>query len=182
LEGRADSGGAETAAANPWETGTAHGRPTDGDPIGDDPPAPKWRAADLLDGNGETGKGARPRRRARTPDTGPATEGASAAPLPDAPAGRRRRSESPPDTRSRHGGESTHAGSSSRVPPTQWAWPKEPASPSSEPRAADTGSRTAWSASDLLDEGKHAGGRRRSRESARHGEATDDEAGRHYRP
>jgi hypothetical protein len=181
LEGRADSGGAETAAANPWETGTVHDRPTDGGPIGDDPPARKWRAADLLDGNGETGEGAGLRRRARTPDTVPATQGASA-PLPDAPAGRRRRSDSTLDTPSRHGGDNTHAGSSSRVPPTQWAWPKEPTSPSSEPWAGDTGSRTAWSASDLLDEGRHAGGRRRSRESARHGESTDDEAGRHYRP
>jgi hypothetical protein len=205
LAGRGESGGAETATADPWDTSSAHDRRADGDFIGDDPPARRWRAADLLDGgNAET---TRPRRRARTPDLAPATGGASA-PLPDAPTGRRRRGAStddtptgqrhaptPPDARhdrsggdtpSRHGGENRHAGTPSRVPPTQWAWPKEPTPPSSEPlparRAADAPSRAAWSASDLLDEGKHAGGRRRAPESARHGKPTDDEAGRHYRP
>jgi hypothetical protein len=187
LEGR---GAAEPATADPWETSTAHGRPTDGDGIEDDLPARKWRAADLL--TGET----RERPRTRTPDTRHATEGAPV-PLLDANAGRRRRSESTgdlptgrrhaPDARpdpstgdtpSRRGGENRHAGPPSRVPPTQWAWPKEPTTPPS----SDTDSRTAWSASDLLDAGKHAGGRRRAPESARHGAPTDDEAGRHYRP
>ena len=49
-------------------------------------------------------------------------------------------------------------------------------------RRAETAGRTAWAAADLLDEGRHAGGRRRAPESARHGKPTDDEAGRHYRP
>jgi hypothetical protein len=201
LAGRGESGGVETAAADPWDTSTAHDRPTDGDTYGGDPPARRWRAADLLDGRStQTGETARPRRRAPSPDFGPAAEDASAA-LPDAHTGRRRRGEptaatptgrrqvpTPPDTRpdrsaedtpSRHGGDNRHAGTTSRVPPTQWAWPKEEPTPSPEPLPAR---RAAWSAADLLDEGKHAGGRRRAPESARHGKPTDDEAGRHYRP
>jgi hypothetical protein len=165
---------------------------------------PKWRAADLLvRRNGDTEESTSTRRRDRARDAGERP----AAPLPDTRAERRHRSEpaesgsgrrhAPEDTQydpssshrddtaHRHGDENRHSGAPSRVPPTQWAWPKEPVPASSDPlptrRAADS-TDTPWSAADLLDEGKHAGGRRRARPSTRHGKPDDDDAGRHYRP
>jgi hypothetical protein len=88
------------------------------------------------------------------------------------------------DTPHRHGGADTYTPSPSRVPPTQWAWPKEPeAAPDPLPPVrADGGRRSAWAAADLLDQGAHAGGRRRARETAKHGKPDDEDAGRHYRP
>jgi hypothetical protein len=71
------------------------------------------------------------------------------------------------------------------VPPTQWAWPKEEPDPGRfEAVRAHRGTGSAWSAADLLEEGRHTG-RRRTREVARHGHPTeydDEAAGRHYRP
>ena len=75
-----------------------------------------------------------------------------------------------------------------RVPPTQWAWPKEPEPASAHTgtlagrRAADGGGRpAAWAAADLLDVGRHSGGRRRRSDPPRHGASDDPDAGRHHR-
>jgi len=68
------------------------------------------------------------------------------------------------------------------VPPTQWAWPKEPEADPLPPRRADSAGPSAWAAADLLDEGRPTGGRRRARETTRHGKPDDEDAGRHYRP
>jgi hypothetical protein len=141
---------------------------------GHDPAGGTWRAADLLDRR-DGGTGASARR--HTDDDG----------------GSGRRHASPPvdvrpdpvatdDTPHRHGGD-RYAPAPSRVPPTQWAWPKEPeAAPDPLPSArAEGGRRSAWAAADLLDEGAHAGGRRRAR-GTKHGKPDDEDAGRHYRP
>jgi hypothetical protein len=77
-------------------------------------------------------------------------------------------------------------GTAHRVPPTQWAWPKDPAAVNGEPEAS-TGKRAAdngpasWSAAELVDSPGY-GGRRRRSENGRHGEPDDLEPGRHHRP
>jgi hypothetical protein len=77
-------------------------------------------------------------------------------------------------------------GTTHRVPPTQWAWPKDPATVNGGPeastgkRAADTGP-ASWSAAELVDSPGY-GGRRRRSENGRHGEPDDLEPGRHHRP
>ena len=88
------------------------------------------------------------------------------------------------DAQPRHGGGNRHT-APPRVPPTQWAWPKDPDLSSAEAPRARGADDDAWSAADLLEDGRHAGGRRRAPESARHGRpdaghATD--AGRHHGP
>ncbi len=91
------------------------------------------------------------------------------------------------DAQPRHAGGNRHtAAPPPRVPPTQWAWPKEEPAPDPVPtrRSDDDVRPSAWSAADLLDEGRHAGGRRRKPEPTRHRGPTDDhaeDAGRHYR-
>ncbi len=88
------------------------------------------------------------------------------------------------DAQPRHAGGNRHT-SPPRVPPTQWAWPKEPDLGAAEAPRARGADDDAWSAADLLDEGRHAGGRRRAPESARHGRPDTDHAagaGRHYSP
>ncbi len=83
--------------------------------------------------------------------------------------------------------ENRHA-APTRVPPTQWAWPKEPAPATAEfdaqagRRAADGARPAAWSAADLLAVGRHGGDRRHRSEPPRHGAPDDAETGRHYRP
>jgi hypothetical protein len=141
---------------------------------GPDTAVGKWRAADLLDRRDAEAGGSGRRH----------TNDAGGSGRRHATAGSDVRSDPVPDDTPRRHGDDRHATSPSRVPPTQWAWPKEPeASPDPHPtRRADGGSRSAWAAADLLDEGRHAGGRRRARESTRHGKPDDEDAGRHYRP
>jgi len=88
------------------------------------------------------------------------------------------------DSGRRHDPAPTHADAAlpSRVPPTQWAWPKEPEADPLPPRRAESAGPSAWAAADLLDQGRHTGGRRRARETTRHGKPDDEDAGRHYRP
>jgi len=88
------------------------------------------------------------------------------------------------DSGRRHAPAPSHvdAAPPSRVPPTQWAWPKEPEADPLPPRRAESAGPSAWAAADLLDEGRHTGGRRRARETTRHGKPDDEDAGRHYRP
>ncbi len=88
------------------------------------------------------------------------------------------------DAQPRHGGGNRHT-APPRVPPTQWAWPKDPDLSSAEAPRARGADDDAWSAADLLEDGRHAGGRRRAPESARHGRPDADHAtgaGRHYGP
>jgi len=136
-----------------------------------------WRAADLLDRR-DDGMGASAQRHS----SGASASGQRHAPPP--PVDVRPDPVPADDTPHRHGGADTYTPSPSRVPPTQWAWPKEPeAAPDPLPPVrADGGRRSAWAAADLLDQGAHAGGRRRARETAKHGKPDDEDAGRHYRP
>ena len=133
-----------------------------------------WRVADLLDRrDGETGASAR-RHTSDDRGSGHAQPPVDVRPDPVS---------THTDTPHRHGGDDRSAPAPSRVPPTRWAWPKEPeAAPDPLPTVrADGGRRSAWAAADLLDEGAHAGGRRRARET-KHGKPDDEDAGRHYRP
>jgi hypothetical protein len=126
----------------------------------------RWRAADLLDRRSDAGDRVTGTRWRAAELLGRSDDGTHDAPP-------------------RHGGEDRRTVPPPRVPPTRWAWPKaEPELPPAlvpARRTADDDRRSMWSAADLLDEGKHAGGRRRKPEPARHS-APAEEAGRHRPP
>lgn len=75
-----------------------------------------------------------------------------------------------------------------RVPPTQWAWPKEQAQsrPSADAptgrRATERDAAAAWSAAELLDGGRPGAGRRHRRAAAPDRPAAGQDTGRHHRP
>jgi Protein of unknown function (DUF3710) len=175
-----------------------HGQPGD-EPLSAVPPSAGMRSYNA-------GDDARPgRRRApETPTTSTGRHGAETTPVrhrDDTPV--RHRDDVPvryrddasshhrDDASVRHGdAENRHAahhGPSPRVPPTQWAWPKEETPGDGSPHEAPSGRRaadtepTTWSAAELLD-ARNDGGRRRRSEAARHGHSGDPESGRHYRP
>ena len=145
--------------------------------------ASTWQAAELLDApaNHVEPDGPSPWRAAVSESGGSGPTGAKwlAADLLD-----QRHQSDDGDSGRRHAPAPTHtdAAPPARVPPTQWAWPKEPEADPLPPRRAEGSSHSAWAAADLLDEGRHTGGRRRARETTRHGKPDDEDAGRHYRP
>jgi hypothetical protein len=166
---------------------------------GHDDSSPRtWRAAELLKREREVSSpslhdtagpwGEEPKsvsRAERRRRSEAAREGAGRRSATRAETGRESRASHVGDEPPRHGGGSRHNATTPRVPPTQWAWPKEPEPAPSESARARRAGDDAWSAADLLDEGRHAGGRRRARESARHdapADPHDEDAGRHYRP
>jgi len=139
-----------------------------------------WQAAELLDAPADHAEPTR-WRAADSESGGSGHTGAKwlAADLLD-----QRHQSDDGDSGRRHAPAPTHADAAlpSRVPPTQWAWPKEPEADPLPPRRAESAGPSAWAAADLLDEGRHTGGRRRTRETTRHGKPDDEDAGRHYRP
>jgi len=142
-----------------------------------------WQAAELLNAPADPAEPDRPSRwRAAASESGGSGHtGAKwlAADLLD-----QRHQSDEDDSGRRHDPAPTHADAAlpSRVPPTQWAWPKEPEADPLPPRRAESAGPSAWAAADLLDQGRHTGGRRRARETTRHGKPDDEDAGRHYRP
>ncbi|MBV9921386.1 MAG: hypothetical protein JOY78_11115 [Pseudonocardia sp.] len=166
---------------------------------GHDDSSPRmWRAAELLEREREVSSpglddaappwGEEPKfvgRAERRRRSEAAREGAGRRSPVRAETGREGPSSHAGDEPSRHEGGSRHDATPPRMPPTQWAWPKDPEPAPSEFARARRAGVDAWSAADLLDEGRHGGGRRRARESARHDAPAhphDDDAGRHYRP
>jgi hypothetical protein len=147
---------------------------------GDGSTTSTWQAAELLDAPADHAQSTR-WRAADSESSGSGSTGAKwlAADLLD-----QRHQSDEDDSGRRHAPAPTHADAPlpSRVPPTQWAWPKEPEADPLPPRRAESAGPSAWAAADLLDQGRHMGGRRRARETTRHGKPDDEDAGRHYRP
>jgi hypothetical protein len=176
-----------TEAANTWHATEAPDRRT-GASSRHDSHQSKWLAADLLEPPPAPSAGRR-RRGATTHEelNRPADDGSGRRRVPTAAEpGLDESAEHLDDAEPRHLGGNRHTASPPRVPPTQWAWPKEEPDPGPfEAVRAHRDTGAAWSAADLLEEGRHTDGRRRTREAARHGRPTghdDEAAGRHYRP
>jgi len=182
LGSRAGSAEPAAEASNTWRAADAPDRRT-GASSRHESPERKWLAADLLEPPPASSAGRR--RRGATTHEELADDGSERRRVPTAAEPRLdERAGHLDDAEPRHRGGNRHT-SSPRVPPTQWAWPKEEPDPGPfEAVRAHRGTGAAWLAADLLEEGRHTG-RRRTREVARHGHPTDDDdeaAGRHYRP
>ena len=116
---------------------------------GDGSTTSTWQAAELLDAPADHAQSTR-WRAADSESSGSGSTGAKwlAADLLD-----QRHQSDEDDSGRRHAPAPTHADAPlpSRVPPTQWAWPKEPEADPLPPRRAESAGPSAWAAADLLD-------------------------------